>query len=104
VLDGLRSMSGEFVRTPKRGEVRGRYRQAAKLPWAELALACVSILSVVAAIETDHWLAMPFAALFALGYGTVAAMVVREQVERPALAEPESVRPPADVPSVANAA
>ncbi|HEX5098478.1 MAG TPA: glycosyltransferase [Polyangiaceae bacterium] len=104
VIDGLRSMSGEFVRTPKRGEAKGRYRQAAKLPWAELGLAGLSSLSVLAAIETGHWLAMPFAALFALGYGTVAVMVVREQSQRPALAEPESVRPPADVPSVANAA
>src|SRR6187401_3504261 len=59
VIDGLRSMAGEFVRTPKRGEVKGRYRQAAKLPWAELGLAAVSTVSVLAAIETGHWLAMP---------------------------------------------
>jgi cellulose synthase/poly-beta-1,6-N-acetylglucosamine synthase-like glycosyltransferase len=104
VIDGLRSMSGEFVRTPKRGEARGRYRQAAKLPWAELALGCVSLASVVAAIQTDHWLALPFAGLFAVGYGTVATMVVREQSERPAAVEPVSVRPPADVETVANAA
>ena len=104
VFDGMRSMAGEFVRTPKRGEARGRYRQAAKLPLAELALAAVSLTSVVAAAETDHWLALPFAGLFALGYGTVAVLVLREQATRPALAEPVSVRPPAEVPSVANAA
>jgi hypothetical protein len=108
VVDGLRSMSGEFVRTPKRGEVKGRYRQVAKLPFAELGLALVSATSVVAAFMTAHYIAMPFAVLFTLGYGYVAALVVREQIGRsaPALA-PESVRPAgesAEVPTVANAA
>jgi hypothetical protein len=99
-------MSGEFVRTPKRGEARGRYRQAAKLPYVEMALALVSATSVVAAVETGHWLAMPFAGLFMLGYGYVAALVVREQLGRPVAAVADSVPPevPADVPSVANAA
>jgi cellulose synthase/poly-beta-1,6-N-acetylglucosamine synthase-like glycosyltransferase len=104
VFDGLRSMAGEFVRTPKRGDARGRYRQAAKLPLAELGLAAISVTSVVAAAETGHWLALPFAGLFALGYGGVAVLVLREQAARPALAEPVSVSPPADVPGVANAA
>jgi cellulose synthase/poly-beta-1,6-N-acetylglucosamine synthase-like glycosyltransferase len=104
VLDGMKSMSGEFVRTPKRGEARGRYRQVSKLPFAEIALGLVSVTSVVAAIKTDHWLALPFAGLFALGYGYVAALVVREQLARPVVVEADSVRPPADVPSIANAA
>jgi cellulose synthase/poly-beta-1,6-N-acetylglucosamine synthase-like glycosyltransferase len=108
VLDGLRSMSGEFVRTPKRGEVKGRYRQVAKLPFAELGLALVSATSAVAAYTTGHYIAMPFAILFTLGYGYVAALVMREQIGRsaPALA-PESVPPgreAAEVPTVANAA
>jgi hypothetical protein len=107
VLDGLRSMSGEFVRTPKRGEVKGRYRQVAKLPLAELGLALVSATSVVAAFMTAHYIAMPFAVLFTVDYGYVTALMVREQIGRsaPALA-PESVRPgeAADVPTVANAA
>ena len=105
VLDGLRSMSGEFVRTPKRGEARGRYRQSAKLPLAEMALALVSVASVVAAAQTGHWLALPFACLFALGYGYVAALVVREQLGRPVVAaEADSLRAPAEVPGIANAA
>ncbi len=105
VLDGMRSMSGEFVRTPKRGEVRGRYRQAAKLPLAEMALGLVALASVVAAAKTGHWFALPFACLFTLGYGYVAALVVREQLGREAgVPEVESVGPPAKVPSVANAA
>jgi hypothetical protein len=84
VLDGLRSMSGEFVRTPKRGEVKGRYRQASKLPLAELALGLVSATSVVAAYMTGHYIAMPFALLFTLGYGYVAALVMLEQLGRSA--------------------
>jgi cellulose synthase/poly-beta-1,6-N-acetylglucosamine synthase-like glycosyltransferase len=104
VLDGMRSMSGEFVRTPKRGEARGRYRQVAKLPFAEIALALVSVSSVVAAVMTDHWLALPFAGLFAVGYGYVAALVMREQLARPVVVEVDSVRPPAEVPGIANAA
>jgi cellulose synthase/poly-beta-1,6-N-acetylglucosamine synthase-like glycosyltransferase len=79
VWDGLNSMAGEFVRTPKRGAQQGRYRQGAKLPLAEMFLAAVSASSVVAALMTGHWLAAPFAGLFAAGYGYVAALVVREQ-------------------------
>jgi cellulose synthase/poly-beta-1,6-N-acetylglucosamine synthase-like glycosyltransferase len=104
VFAGLGSMAGEFVRTPKRGEARGRYRQVSKLPFAEVALALVSAASVVAAFQTEHYLALPFAVLFTVGYGYVATLVVREQLGRPALAAaPDSIRPPADA-SVANAA
>jgi hypothetical protein len=80
VWDGLRSMSGEFVRTPKRGVLQGRYWQAAKLPMGELFLAFVSLLSVIASIETGHFFATPFAALFFAGYSYVAALVIQEQV------------------------
>ncbi|HKO48227.1 MAG TPA: glycosyltransferase [Polyangiaceae bacterium] len=79
VFDGMRSMAGEFVRTPKRGEQRGRYRQYAKLPTTEIALAAVCACSVVASIETGHYFATPFAALFMSGYGYVAALVIQEQ-------------------------
>jgi hypothetical protein len=80
VWDGLRNMSGEFVRTPKRGVMRGRYRQYAKLPIAEIGLGLVSAASIVAAIETGHWFAAPFAALFCAGYSYVALLVIREQM------------------------
>jgi hypothetical protein len=103
VLDGMSNMAGEFVRTPKRGEARGRYRQVSKLPLAELALGLVSVASIVAAFETGHWFALPFTCLFALGYGYVATLVVREQLGRPVVATPDSVRPPGGA-SVANAA
>jgi hypothetical protein len=104
VFDGMSNMAGEFVRTPKRGEARGRYRQVAKIPFAEILLGFVSAASIAAAVETGHWLALPFACLFALGYGYVATLVMKEQLGRPVAAVPESVRPPADARSMANAA
>lgn len=81
VFEGMRAMAGEFVRTPKRGENRGRYRQRAQLPFAETLLAAVSLSSVVVALETSHWFAVPFAGLFAWGYGYVAFRLVQEQVQ-----------------------
>lgn len=80
VFEGMRDMAGEFVRTPKRGENRGRYRQRAQLPLVEVLLAAVSISSVAVALETSHWFAVPFAGLFAWGYGYVAFRIVQEQV------------------------
>jgi len=82
VWEGLRSMAGEFVRTPKRGNIEGRYRAAADLPMVEIALALVSAASVVASIETGHLFATPFASLFAFGYGYVAFFVASEQIAR----------------------
>src|SRR3954467_122812 len=79
VFDGMRSMAGEFVRTPNRGEQRGRYPQAAKLPRVEFALAAVCAGSVVASVQTGHYFATPFAALFMSGYTYVAALVIQEQ-------------------------
>ena len=82
VWQGLRSMSGEFVRTPKKGESLGRYRSTADLPAAEVALCLVSTASVVASVETGHWFATPFAMLFSFGYGYVAYFVAAEQILR----------------------
>ena len=69
VWEGLRSMAGEFVRTPKKGTSQGRYRAAADLPMTEIALCLVSGASTVASVETGHWFASPFALLFTFGYG-----------------------------------
>ncbi len=79
VYEGLTAMAGEFVRTPKKGQNQGRYRQRAQLPLAELLLALVSSAAIVASIETGHWFATPFAALFTWGYGYVATRVIVEQ-------------------------
>ncbi len=83
VFEGLRSMAGEFVRTPKHGEMRSnRYRARADLPSVEIFLALVSFASVVASLETGHWFATPFAMLFTFGYAYVASLVATEQLAR----------------------
>jgi hypothetical protein len=99
-------MSGEFVRTPKRGDAAGRYRQVAQLPLLEVGLALVSVTSVLASIETEHWFATPFALLFALGYSYVGGMVIVEQFGWRVGAAPASARNPeliaeAEVPRAA---
>src|ERR1700722_9250450 len=82
VWEGLRSMAGEFVRTPKKGTTQGRYSAAADLPMIEIALCLVSASSTLAAIETGHWFAAPFAMMFTFGYGYVAYNVAAEQLVR----------------------
>jgi cellulose synthase/poly-beta-1,6-N-acetylglucosamine synthase-like glycosyltransferase len=82
VWEGLHTMAGEFVRTPKKGSSQGRYRAGADLPTVEVALCLISATSVVASIETGHWFAIPFAALFTFGYGYVAFFVASEQLAR----------------------
>ncbi len=69
VFEGLRSRGGEFVRTPKRGQAR---RASAEVPLIELVLALVSALALVVSIDSGHYFAAPFAALFTAGYGYVA--------------------------------
>jgi len=80
VIEGSRTMAGEFVRTPKRGGDSSRYKQATKWPFAELGLGCLSAASVVVAVQTDHWVALPFAGLFMLGYFYVAVRLITEQL------------------------
>jgi cellulose synthase/poly-beta-1,6-N-acetylglucosamine synthase-like glycosyltransferase len=117
VLEGLQSMAGEFVRTPKKGVAQGRYRARADLPLTEIGLCLVSLGSTVAALETGHWFAAPFAMLFTFGYGYVATLVASEEMSRRAAAaslgltggaETASVPPPApsrgDVTETAEAA
>jgi len=82
VYEGLCSMAGEFVRTPKKGILRERYRARADLPKVEIALCLFSFASTVASVETGHWFATPFAMLFTFGYGYVAALVASEQLAR----------------------
>jgi hypothetical protein len=82
VFEGLDSMAGEFVRTPKKGSREGRYRARAALPVVEIALALLSCFSVVASVQTGHWFATPFALLFMVGYGYVALLVASEQALR----------------------
>jgi len=103
VFEGLQTMSGEFVRTPKKGDTVGqRYRTRADLPMTEVALCLLSFGSTVASIETGHWFATPFAGLFTFGYGYVATLVATEQfarrraAEAAATASSDSLPPAAD--------
>ena len=92
VFEGLGSMAGEFIRTPKTGGVNHqRYRTTADLPLVEIVLCLFSFASVVASIETGHWFATPFAMLFTAGYGYVAGLVVTEQASRRRAATPAPV-------------
>ena len=101
VFEGLQSMAGEFVRTPKKGVAQGRYRARADLPLIEIGLCMVSLASTVASLETGHWFATPFAMLFTFGYGYVATLVATEEMARRAAAstlsgaETASAPPPA---------
>jgi glycosyltransferase involved in cell wall biosynthesis len=97
VFSGMQHMAGEFVRTPKKGENAARYRQAAQLPYIEVILGLLNVASAVAAVETGHWFAAPFALLFAWGYGYVATLVMKDQLVRlpaPAVAVPASSEAP----------
>jgi glycosyltransferase involved in cell wall biosynthesis len=82
VLEGVQHMAGEFVRTPKHGVQKGRYRARADLPLLETALALLSFAAVIASVETGHYFATPFAALFTVGYGYVALLIAHEQAAR----------------------
>jgi cellulose synthase/poly-beta-1,6-N-acetylglucosamine synthase-like glycosyltransferase len=79
VWSGLRSMNGEFVRTPKKGEGLTRYRAGPGLPLVEMALCLLCVASSVVAVRMGHYFAAPFALLFAWGYGYVSVEVVRDR-------------------------
>jgi hypothetical protein len=83
LVRGMRSMAGEFVRTPKKGSTTGaRYRSTALVvPAAETALCAVSLASTIASVHTGHLVATPFAALFTIGYAYMASAMVLEQMQ-----------------------
>ncbi|MDX2051091.1 MAG: glycosyltransferase [Polyangiaceae bacterium] len=81
VLGGVRSMAGEFVRTPKRGSNAARYREGVKWPFVEAFFSVYCMVSVVVSVATSHWFATPFAFLFSLGYGYVAVQLSLELAE-----------------------
>ncbi len=110
VFEGLSHMAGEFVRTPKAGSGKAhRYMARADIPFTEIALCAISAASTIAAVQTGHWFATPFAMLFTFGYGYVAALVISEQAtRRKAALEGQivstSITPPAPTESVSDLA
>jgi cellulose synthase/poly-beta-1,6-N-acetylglucosamine synthase-like glycosyltransferase len=103
VWQGMCGPTGEFVRTPKKGDksaMHQRYHARTQIPWIELVLALQNFIAIVVAIQTKHYLAAPFALMFAMGYTWVGVSVLRERLAfsaKPA----HSVRP--KVPAVSAA-
>jgi hypothetical protein len=103
VWSGMHQMSGEFVRTPKRGSGIGRYRSSVRLPLMEMALCGLCMTSAIAAVETGHWFAAPFALLFSWGHGYIATLLLKEQFS-PASALAGVEDSPMEEPSLVKAA
>jgi len=77
VVEGLFQRTGEFVRTPKRGDAATgrRYRAVLRgLPGVELLLAGWFVWAVVEATSRGLWGALPFLALFLTGFLWVGAL------------------------------
>ena len=83
LIRGMRSMAGEFVRTPKKGSTTGaRYRSTTVVvPAVETVLGGISLVSTIASVHTGHLVATPFAALFTIGYAYMASAMVLEQMQ-----------------------
>ncbi len=99
VWDGLGGATGEFVRTPKKGEKSAasqRYHARTRVPWIEIICAVENFLAIGVAIQTRHIFAAPFALLFSFGYAWVASSVIRERLAV------QPARPVRVVPSFAN--
>lgn len=85
VLSGLFHATGEFVRTPKRGDapVRARYRLLMGTgPWGELLFALWFGFGLVRAIGSGLWGSVPFLLLFFAGFGWVATLSVKARWSR----------------------
>ncbi len=89
VWEGLQSETGEFVRTPKKGQSAraGRYHARTILPVVEIALLIESVVSVYTALTTGHYIAAPFALLYVMGFGYVSYTVITERLAAAAAAQ-----------------
>ncbi|MFO0644681.1 MAG: glycosyltransferase [Polyangiales bacterium] len=95
VWEGLQAETGEFVRTPKKGQSArsGRYRARTILPVIEIVLLLESIVSVYTALTTGHYIAAPFALLYVMGFGYVSYSVITERMAAVAAAEARRPQP-----------
>jgi cellulose synthase/poly-beta-1,6-N-acetylglucosamine synthase-like glycosyltransferase len=82
VLEGLMGQKGgEFRRTPKfgqNGSWNGRAYAALKdsTAFGEIFLAAYALLCAVVAVHTEQWYALPFLAIYLLGFGWVGFLSV----------------------------
>ncbi len=82
VLSGLFQQTGEFVRTPKRGDApaAARYRTLlGSWPWFELLFAAWFGRGLVRAVRAELWGSLPFLALFFTGFAWVGVLALRER-------------------------
>lgn len=85
VLSGILGQTGEFVRTPKRGDAPAatRYRLAlARWPWLEVAYSAWFALGIVRAVAAGLWGSLPFLLLFFAGFAWIGGLAVREAWNR----------------------
>lgn len=81
VLEGLVHTGGYFRRTPKQGDNASRVSDGRpRMPWLEIALTLLFIAAVVAFAAREHWVSLPFLALFVSGYGYIAAHALHERL------------------------
>ncbi len=86
VWQALRGTDTAFIRTPKFGAATGdgwwesRYaiREVPRVVWGELALALYSTVGLGVVVGLGEWAAVPFQALFALGFALVTASSLRQ--------------------------
>ncbi len=85
VLEGLFRRTGEFVRTPKRGDAPGTARYRAVLrgwPGVELSLAAWFAWALFGAVRDGSWGSLPFLLLFFSGFLWVGGQSLREWARR----------------------
>ena len=79
VLEALAGRQTPFVRTPKSGIERAGQRLAGqsyqavvgRTPWIEAGLCAYHLVGIALTAHAGYWLALPFQALFCLGFGYV---------------------------------
>ncbi len=101
VWQALRGTDTAFIRTPKYGATTddgwwtSRYaiHEVPRIVWGELALAVYSTAGLGVTVALGEWAAVPFQALFALGFGLVTASSLRQALtarRKPTVSAPAS--------------
>jgi cellulose synthase/poly-beta-1,6-N-acetylglucosamine synthase-like glycosyltransferase len=81
ILEGLFTRTGEFVRTPKRGDAPGVRHYSAilrGLPGVELFVAAWFAWGIANAVRLELWASLPFLFLFFWGFAWVGSLSLRD--------------------------